>query len=148
MSMQYRSKRSIASALLCVGLGLASMAARADDTQQAVSLSVENVSAKVGERAVLVARITPRNGYQIADAYRNRITTLSAGDDGVEIDSKLVRGAMQDGSLVFRIPVTATKPGTHPINGVIRFGFVTEIAGERHLDLKWEPLMATVTGTE
>jgi hypothetical protein len=122
--------------------------ARAAETRDAVTISVEDISAKLGEKATIVARITPRAGFRIADAYRNRITTLSAADDGVEIDGKVVRGAMQDGSLVFKIRVTATKPGPHVINGVIRFGFVSTLASDSQLDIKWEPLVATVTGTQ
>ncbi len=125
--------------------GAASLAA---DTQDLVTVSVEGASAKVGEKAIIVARITPREGYRIADAYRNRLTTLSAADNGVEFADKVVRGSMQDGSLVFKIRVTPKAVGAHPINGVLRLGFVNNLDDDYHLDIKSVPLIATVTGTE
>jgi hypothetical protein len=120
----------------------------AAEVQDAVIVSVEDASAKVGEKATVVAKITAREGYKIAEDYRNRITTLSALDDGVEFESKVVRGSMQDGDLVFKIRVTPKKPGAHAINGVLRFGFINSLDGDYHLDIKWTPLVATVTGTE
>jgi hypothetical protein len=133
---------------LALALPWSGSQAGAAETRDAVTISVEDVSAKLGEKATLVARITPREGFRIADAYRNRITTLSAADDGVQIDGTIVRGTMQGASLVFKIPVTATKPGPHAINGVIRFAFVSSLGGDDRLDIKWEPLIATVTGTQ
>lgn len=114
---------------------------------RAVVVSVQEVAAKLGENAVVMVRVAPAQGYRIADAYRNRITTLSGGDDGVHIDATVVRGAVQDGSLIFKIPVTAIKSGTHTINGVIRYALVSSSDQERRLDIKWEPLIATVTAT-
>jgi hypothetical protein len=124
------------------GVGIAA------EVQDAVIVSVEDASAKVGEKATVVAKITAREGYRIAEDYRNRITTLSALDDGVEFENKVVRGSMQDGDLVFKIRVTPKKPGAHAINGVLRFGFINSLDGDYHLDIKWMPLVATVTGTE
>ncbi len=124
------------------GVGIAA------EVQDAVIVSVEDASAKVGEKATIVAKITAREGYRIAEDYRNRITTLSAADDEVEFENKVVRGSMQDGNLVFKIRVTPKKPGAHAINGVLRFGFVNSLDGDYHLDIKWMPLVATVTGTE
>jgi hypothetical protein len=126
-------------------LGSASIAA---EVQDAVIVNVEDASAKVGEKATIVAKITAREGYRIAEDYRNRITTLSALDDGVEFENKVVRGSMQDGDLVFKIRVTPKTPGAHAINGVLRFGFINSLDGDYHLDIKWMPLVATVTGTE
>jgi len=137
-------------ALFCVvvvgfaplGLGLAA------DAEDIATVSVEDVSAKVGEKAIIVAKIIPREGYKIADAYRNRLTTLSAADDGVEFQDKVVRGSMLDGNLVFKIRVTPKALGTHAINGVLRIGFVSGFDADYHLDIKSVPLIATVTGTE
>ncbi len=120
----------------------------AAEVQDAVIVNVEDASAKVGEKATIVAKITAREGYRIAEDYRNRITTLSALDDGVEFENKVVRGSMQDGDLVFKIRVTPKTPGAHAINGVLRFGFINSLDGDYHLDIKWMPLVATVTGTE
>jgi len=124
------------------GAGLAA------DTEDIATVSVEDVSARVGEKAIIVAKITPREGYKIAEAYRNRLTTLSAADDGVEFADKVVRGSMLDGSLVFKIRVTPKTLGAHAINGVLRLGFVSNLDGDYHLDIKSVPLIATVTGTE
>lgn len=119
------------------------------ETEDAVSVSVENVSVKVGEKATVVATVIPREGIKIADAYRNRLTTLSAADDSVEFENNSVRGSVQqDGRLIFKIRVVAKTPGTHPINGVMRVGLVNTLDGDYHLDIKSVPLVATVTGTE
>jgi hypothetical protein len=138
-------------ARLCIAFALvlagAAPAALAVDTQEAVTVGVENISAKVGERTTLVAKIVPKSGYVIAEAYRNRVLKLSAAE-GVDIHGEVVQGVVKDGSLVFRIPLTVTKPGPHAINGVMRFAFVNALDDQRHLDIKWEPLMATVTGIE
>jgi hypothetical protein len=136
------------SLLMALVLAAAGPAAHAAETSDAVTVDVQIVSLKLGAPGTIVAKVTPKNGYQIADAYRNRVYKLTAADDGLQLDSKPVRGVMQDGSLVFRIPVTATKPGPHAINGVMRFAFVSAADQERRLDIKWEPLMATVNATE
>ena len=120
----------------------------AAETQDAVVVSVEDVSAKVGETVTIIAKITAREGYRLAEDYRNRVSTLSAADNEVEFENKVARGSMQDGSLVFKIRVTPKTPGTHTINGVLRFGFVNSLDGDYHLDIKWVPLIATVTGTQ
>ena len=134
--------------LAVLGFALPGGVGIAAEVQDAVIVSVEDASAKVGEKAIVVAKITAREGYRIAEDYRNRITTLSALDDGVEFENKVVRGSMQDGDLVFKIRVTPKKPGAHAINGVLRFGFINSLDGDYHLDIKWMPLVATVTGTE
>lgn len=142
------TSRVLAYFIFAAALAWSVGAVSAVETRDAVTISIDDVSARVGEKATIVARVTPRNGYEIAEAYRNRVTTLSAADDGVEFEGQIVRGAVQGGSLVFKIGVTATKPGAHPINGVLRFGFVNKLDGNYHLDIKWEPLIATVTGVQ
>jgi hypothetical protein len=138
---------------LTIGLAVLSLAplsglAIATETEDAVTVSVEDASAKVGDKTTIVAKVTPKEGYKLAEDYRNRVSALSAADNEVEFENKMVRGLMQDGSLVFKIRVTPKKPGTHAINGVLRFGFVNSLDGDYHLDIKWAPLIATVTGTE
>lgn len=139
-------RSTIGLAVLC--LVLLSGLAVAAETEDAVIVSVEDASAKVGDKATIVAKITAREGYRLAEDYRNRVSSLSAVDGGVEFESKVVRGSMQDGSLVFKIRVTPKALGTHAINGVLRFGFVNSLDGDYHLDIKWAPLVATVTGTQ
>jgi hypothetical protein len=124
------------------------LAAGAAETQEAVSISVEDASAKVGEPATIVAKITPRPGFEIAKDYRNRVMKLSAADAGVVFKSEIVPGTLQDGGLIFKVGVTPKQAGAHSVNGVFRFAFVSVSADERRLDIKWAPLTATVTGTE
>ena len=150
--MQWVKCRS-AIRLTVAGLTVLSLAqlnglAIAVDTEDAVTVSIEDASAKVGDKTTIVAKITPREGYRLAEDYRNRVSALSAADNEVDFDNKVVRGLIQDGSLVFKIRVTPKTAGTHAINGVLRFGFVNNIDGDYHLDIKWAPLTATVTGTE
>ncbi|MFO1350554.1 MAG: hypothetical protein U1F68_07725 [Gammaproteobacteria bacterium] len=96
-----------------------------------------------------MAKITPKQGFQITDTYRNRVSQLSALDEkSVDFSDKTVRGAMQDGSLIFKVDVTPKTAGSHPINGVLRFSFVKRTDDVKELDIKWAPLIATVTGTE
>lgn len=132
----------------CTSLALLSFAALAADTDDAVTITVENASAKVGEKAVITAVITPRAGFTIAGAYRNRLSSLSSSDNGVKFDAEFVRATLRDGSLVFKLSSTPLSAGPHPINGVFRFAFVSESGGDSRLDIKSAPLVATVSGTE
>ena len=36
----------------------------------------------------------------------------------------MVPATLDEGALVFAVPVRATKPGKHPINGVFRVGYI------------------------
>jgi hypothetical protein len=133
-------------------LGLAALAGAtlfsdlsvAEGPEDPVMITVENATAKVGEKTAIQAKIMPREGFRITEGYRNRIIELSAFDKGVEFDGEVVRGALQDGGLVFSVGVTPTKPGAHTINGLFRISFHN---GQR-MDMKSFPLIATVTGTE
>jgi hypothetical protein len=116
----------------------------ADGFARPYTVSVENVSTKVGEKTVLVAKLTLPDGYQVLDAYRNRLGQLSAYDDGVEFERKVVLGTVENGGLTFVVGVTPTKPGAHPINGVFRVGY----HNDELMDMISVPLIATVTGTE
>ncbi len=120
--------------------------ALAADTQEAVDITISDASAKVGEQAYIVAKIVPHAGFEIASNFRNRVGQLSANDNTVEFAGKFVRGTVEDGALVFKVPVTPKKAGANAINGVMRFGFVSESDGQRRLDIKVMPLIATVTG--
>lgn len=141
--MQAASRALLRFVLL--GLLLAG-ASRAAETQDAVTISVEDAVAGIGESAQVVAKIVPRAGFLIAENYGNRVMQLTAADDAVEFPNKVVRGKMQDGALLFRVAVVPKQPGPHYINGVLRFAFVSESEGQRRLDIKWAPLTATVTG--
>jgi hypothetical protein len=109
------------------------------------TVNLENVSGKVGEKTVLVAKLTLSAGYKVLDAYRNRLIELSSYDDGVSFERPVVLGAAKDGGLEFVVGVTPTKPGPHAINGIFRVGYYND--GGR-MDMVSLPLIATVTGTE
>jgi hypothetical protein len=132
----------------CAGASLSCIVSRGADTEEAVTIRVDSVSAKVGEKAVITAVITPRPGFTIAEAYRNRLSSLSSADNGVKLDAESVRATVRDGALVFKLSSTPLSAGPHPINGVFRFAFVSESGGDSHLDIKSAPLVATVSGIE
>jgi hypothetical protein len=119
-------------------------AAQADESPAYV-IEVTDVSAKVGEPAVLHATLRIRDGYRVLHAYNNRVMELSSFDDGVAFDHRVVRGTVQDDGLDFAIGVRATKPGKHPINGYFRVGY---IHGSDELSMVSLRLIANVNGTE
>jgi len=100
-------------------------------------------STRVGEKAVIVAKISMREGFRITDSYRHRIINLSPSD-GVELDRAIVPGSLQDGSIVFTVGVMPKTVGTHTVHGVFRFSYHN--GGE--LDIRAAPFEATVTATE
>lgn len=126
-------------------LGLAASAGTlvADD-RVPYTITVENAAAKVGEPTAVKAVITAPDGFRFTSVYRHRVIDLSAYDDGVTFERKVVTGQVKDGALTFEVPVTPTKTGEHPINGLIRVSFNYGSTVES----KSVPLMATVTGTE
>jgi hypothetical protein len=108
------------------------------------AVNVDNPTVKLGARALIVATISPAQGYRITDAYRHRIVNLAATDAGVEIGRKVVRGSVKDGAVVFRVDVVPKTAGPHLVVGVFRFSITN---GER-LDIKAAPFEATVTATD
>jgi hypothetical protein len=113
------------------------------DAQSSFVISIQNASARVGEKAVIVAKISMREGFRITDSYRHRIIQLSPSD-GVELERAIVPGSLQDGSIVFTVGVTPKTAGTHTVHGVFRFSYHN--GGE--LDIRAAPFEATVTATE
>jgi hypothetical protein len=110
----------------------------------AFTVSVESPAVKVGQPAAIVATISARDGYRITESYRHRIVNIASIDDGVEISRKVVRGAMKDGTVVFRVDVLPRTAGTHIVAGVFRFS----INNGSQLDIKAAPFEATVVATE
>ena len=123
---------------------LASERAQADESPAYV-VEVPDVSAKVGEPAVLHATLRIREGYRVLESYNNRAIELSSFDDGVAFERRVVRGTIQEGGLDFAIGVRAIKPGRHPINGYFRVGY---IHGPGELAMVSLRLIANVNGTE
>jgi hypothetical protein len=107
-------------------------------------VTVENASAKVGEKTAIVARVAGRGDFRMSESYRNKVRNFSSLDDAVAFEKKAVRGWAEDGVIVFTIGVTPIKPGVHPVNGVFR---VSANNGER-LEIMSVRLIATVTGLE
>ena len=96
--------------------------AAADDPPYVVE--VADITAKVGEPAVLHAMLRPRDGYRVLKTYNNRVMELSSFDDGVTFDRRVVQATVRDEGLDFAIGLRATKPGSHPINGYFRVGYI------------------------
>ena len=134
-----RLTQALAAALLGLGLATPTLA----DERVPYELKVEDASGKVGEPTAVRATLTVPEGYRFTSVYRHRIIDLSAqeGDDGLEFERPVVTGEAKDqNTVVFEVPVTPTKAGTHPINGVIRASFLSEGRTES----KSIPLMAKV----
>jgi hypothetical protein len=111
------------------------------DADGGVVVSIDHPTVKVGERAVIVATLSAREGFRITESYRHRIVNLAATDDGVEVERKVVRGSVTDGRVVFRVDVVPKTAGDHLVVGVLRFSV---ISGQQ-LDIKAAPFEATVT---
>jgi len=108
-------------------------------------VQVSDVTAKVGDPAVMHATLKVRDGYRILKHYNNRVIELSSLDDGVAFERRMVPAMLDEDTLVFEVPLRATKPGKHPINGVFRVGY---IHGTDDLYMVSMRLIANVTGTE
>lgn len=115
-----------------------------DDTP-AYTLDVGDVTGKVGKPLVLRATLRPRDGYRILHHYNNRVGRLSSWDNGVAFDRATVLPEPDPDALVFLIPLRATAPGKHPINGVFRVGYIHDPDEMAMVSVR---LIATVTGTE
>jgi hypothetical protein len=114
-----------------------------EDSKSSVVITIQDAVARVGEKAAIVARITVGDGLEITDSYRHRIMKLSA-PDGVELERTVVRGAIEDGSLVFTVGVIPRRPGIHTVRGLFRFSY--HYGSE--LDIRAARFEGTVTATE
>jgi len=131
--------------VLAFGLTLTTTSPGRSEESPAYVIEVGDVSAKVGERAVLQAKLRVRDGYRILQSYNNRVIKLSAEDDGVAFEQEMVRARIEEDALVFAVPLRATKPGKHPINGLFRVGYIHDSDEMAMVSLR---LVASVTGTE
>jgi hypothetical protein len=112
--------------------------------EDAFAMNVESPTAKVGQATQIVATISTGDGYRITESYRHRIVNIISVDDGVHITSKVVRGSVESGRVVFRVEVVPKTAGSHIVAGVLRFS----INNGRQLDIKAAPFEATVMVTE
>jgi hypothetical protein len=130
---------------LAVGLAFLTTGPGRGEEAPAYAIEVSDITAKVGERAVMQAKLRIRDGYRILQSYNNRVVKLSAEDDGVAFDQEMVRAKIEEDALVFALPLRATKPGKHVINGVFRVGYIHDSDEMAMVSLR---LIASVTGTE
>jgi hypothetical protein len=110
--------------LIAVGVASVTTSTGRGEESPAYAIEVSDVTAKVGERAVMQAKLHIRDGYRILQSYNNRVIKLSAEDDGVAFEQEMVRASVEEGALVFAVPLRATKPGKHSVNGVFRVGYI------------------------
>jgi hypothetical protein len=145
--MLFRRKTAIAAAPVLALMALvASAGVRAiAEEPSAYDVQVSDVTIRVGEPAVMRATLKARDGYRILKHYNNRVIELSSFDDGVAFERKVVPATLDEDSLVFEVPLHATKAGKHPINGIIRVGY---IHGTDEMAMVSLRLIANVTGTE
>ena len=135
----------LAFAALAASAGVKAAAEERSDFPTAYDVQVNDVTAKVGEPTVMRATLKIRDGYRILKHYSNRLIELSSFDDGVAFDRKMAPATLEEDTLVFEVPLHATKAGKHPINGVFRVGF---IQGTEDIYMVSLRLIANVTGTE
>jgi hypothetical protein len=140
-----RALSGLVLALFAASAGVMAAAEEPSSYPSAYDVQVSDVTAKVGEPAVMRATLKIRDGYRILKHYNNRVIALSSLDDGVAFESKMVPATLDEDALVFEVPLHATKAGKHPINGVFRVGF---IQGTDEMYMVSLHLIANVTGTE
>ena len=131
--------------IIAAGLAFVTTNPGRGEESPAYAIEVSDVTAKVGERAVMQAKLRIRDGYRILQSYNNRVIKLSAEDDGVAFEQEMVRASIEEGVLVFAVPLRATKPGKHPVNGVFRVGYIHDSDEMAMVSLR---LIASVTGTQ
>jgi hypothetical protein len=117
------------------------------EESEAYAVEITDVTAKVGEPAVMHATLKVRDGYRILKSYNNRVISLSSYDDGVAFERKVVPASVEEGALVFAVNLRATKPGKHPINGIFRVGYIHG-TDEIEMSMVSVRLIANVIGTE
>lgn len=139
-----RFSPAIASLVVFVATVGVAAPTRGDYAASGFAVSIDNPTVKRGSTAVIVARISARDGYRITESFRHRIVNLSSADGDVELARKVVRGSVTDGAVVFRVEVVPKTTGAHVVVGVFRFSVNN---GER-LDIKAAPFESTVTATD
>ena len=115
-----------------------------------IRVEVQEAVGPVGKPTEILAKLTIAEGFRFIEPppRGNRVIELSSADGGVVFARRVFRGRLDGDSVLFRLEVTPTKPGPHPINGVFRVSYVTETEDSYHLRHVSLPLVTTVTGTE
>jgi hypothetical protein len=141
-----RSRATYRAIFVAAALALITTGPGRGEESLAYAIEVSDVTVKVGERAVMQAKLRIRDGYRILQSYNNRVIKLSAEDDGVAFEQDMVRAKIEEGALVFAVPLRPTKPGRHPVNGLFRVGYIHD--GGDEMAMVSLRLIASVTGTE
>ncbi len=144
--MTYRSRAVSLLGAVVLLTGLWSGAGQAAQTAAQTGpyiVEVADVTAHVGQHAVMHVTLRLRPGYRLLESYTNRVSRFSSLDGDVAFDRPVVRGVVQDGTLVFAVGVTPTAAGRHPINGVFRVGYIQD---PDSLSMISVPLIANVIG--
>jgi hypothetical protein len=139
----------VATVVAAGALALLAGAASAEEGPP-IRVEVSAVEGPVGKPTEVLAKLTIAQGFRFIEPppRGNRVIELSSADQGVAFARRVFRGRLDGDSVLFRLEVTPTKPGTHPINGVFRVSYVTETEDSYHLRHVSLPLVTTVTGTE
>jgi hypothetical protein len=137
--------RSALTAALLLSLTLGYAAPVAAGQTYAYTVEVSDVTAHVGEKALMHITLRPCAGCRILEAYTNRLSRFSSLDGKVEFERPAVDATVEGSTLVFTVGVTPTAPGRHPINGVFRVGYIEEPSTMNMVSV---PLIVAVIGTE
>ncbi len=141
------TRGTAAAVVLAIALGAAAAGAEENGP---IRVEVGEAKGPVGKPTELLARLTIEKGYRFIEPppRGNRVIELSSGDQSVQFARRVFRGTTEDDAVTFRLLVTPTKPGEHPINGVFRVSYVTEVGDSYHLRHVSLPMITSVTGTE
>ena len=90
-------------------------------------------------------RLGPKGGQSLFDGANASDTTKNAMQFCIAFEQEMVRASIEEGVLVFAVPLRATKPGKHPVNGVFRVGYIHDSDEMAMVSLR---LIASVTGTQ
>jgi hypothetical protein len=91
-----------------------------DEAKEPFAVAVKNASAKVGADAHIEVEVSALSGFKCNEEYPHKIKKIVAAE-GASVGSDSVKGSIDGKKIVFRIPVKASRAGTHAVTGQIRF---------------------------
>lgn len=140
----------VITAALLAALRVVPVAAAQEVDGTPVQVSVGEAKGPVGQPVEILARLTIKDGFEFIEPLPrgNRVIELSSADQGVSFARRVFRGRLEDNAITFKLGVTPTKAGAHPINGVFRVSYVVHTDTEHRLMHVSLPLISTVVGTE
>src|SRR5271168_2653570 len=104
-----RARALIAAILMALGSSAGGRAVAEEPTAYIVEVS--DVTAKVGDHAVMHATLRVRDGYRILEPSNNRGIQLSSYHYAVLFERQMVPAQLQEGALLFKVGLQSTKPG-------------------------------------